>query len=496
MISTPRLAATLAVALTLAACGDQGGAARAPGDWRAALQTGDGVAAEMALRAELDRGTKADALAPYLGEAALAQGDLREANRWLGTDAFAPKAAAHGFRMLGRLRMREGDLPAAGQAFDRALQTAPRDAELWADIARLRWKGGEQVQSIAASRHARALDPRNASVIVLHAQHARESQGNASALAILEAGLEMVPDNPDLIAEYAATLGDLGRAGGMLSAARRLAQASPGDWRALYLQAVLAARAGRGDLARSLLQRVDKGDAGGPASTVLQAVLDLDTGNPASAAQALDELLAAQPDNLRAQSLMARALAAAGEDRELVARFADRANSHYIAMLVGRAYERLGERERAATFLDRALATGRKPQLVVLPPTAPLAASALRGAVDGPSAVALVRGFIAAGRPGEARRVAEDWLNRSPGSSDAMGLAGDAALTAGDPRAALRFYRRAAAVRRPWPLTKRMVVALDRLGDVRAARELIDAQRARDPGNAEAADLAALFRGN
>src|SRR3546814_11393120 len=55
--------------------------------------------------------------------------------------------------------------------------------------------------------------------------------------------------------EDAATLGDLGRMRAMLAVTRRAIAADPADPRAYYLQAVLAARAGRFDLARGLLQK-------------------------------------------------------------------------------------------------------------------------------------------------------------------------------------------------------------------------------------------------
>ena len=80
---------------------------------------------------------------------------------------------------------------------------------------------------------------------------------------------------------------------------------------------------------------------------------------------------------------------------------------------------------------------------------------------------------------------------RYPGSADAMGLAGDAALAAGAPRAALARYVAAGEVRRPWPLVKRSAIALQALGDSAGAERLLAEHLAGDPGNAEAAALLA-----
>ena len=487
MISTRRL--TPALLLVLAACG--GTAAPDVPDWRAALRRGDGVGAEITLRESLAYGTPASQLEPYLGEAELLQGDLAEARRWLGRGDFAPDVAAHGFHMLGRLEMAEGDLPGAGRAFDRALKSAPNNPELWVDIARLRYRGGEQAQALGASRKALALAPDNPAALLLHAQLVRDAKGNAAALPLLERGLAAAPDNPDLLADYAATLGEVGRASDMLAAVRRFAAAAPGDRRALYLQAVLAARAGNHDLARSLLQRSGDIDRDMPAAILLLALVDLENGNPASAAQGFDRLLGMQPDNLRVQALLARALAGAGNDRELIARFAGKADDRYIALLVGRAYEHLGDRAKAAPFLDRAVGPARPARLVALPTSASVDVTASRGTTDGLGTVALVRGLVAARRTGEARAKAGGWLSRHPGSAEAMALAGDAALAARDPRAALKHYRAAAAIRRPWPLTKRMAAALEAMGNAAQAEGLVAEHLTGEPGNAEAAAMLA-----
>lgn len=477
---TCRLSLAALLALALAGCGGTGEPAKS-GGWRVLLARGEGAAAEQSLRRALGGGVPRGEIAPYLGEAELLQGNLGEAREWLEGAEFAPEVAGHGFHMLGRLRMGQGDLPRAGQAFDRALTAAPDNPELWVDIGRLRWRGGEQAQAIEASKKAVALGPGNPAALLFRAQLVRDSQGNAAALPLFERGLAVNPGHTDLLADYAATLGELGRARDMLAAVRRM---PPGP-RSFYLQAVLAARAGRSDLARSLLDRSGEPDRAMPAAMLLLALIDLDNGNVKSAAQGFDRLLRRQPDNRRIEYLLARSLALGGNHRELVARFGDEAHTPYLALLVGRAYEALGERDKAAPYLDRAHARQR-PRLVTLRGAKPLDAAQSRGTVDGAAAVALVRGLIAEGRAPEARAKAAAFLAAHPGSADAMALAGDAALAAGDARAALAHYRKAAAIRRPWPLTKRMAFALDRSGQRRDAAALVREHLAGEPGNAEA----------
>jgi len=473
---------SLAILLALALAGCEASNETAPSaNWRALLARGDGAGAEAALRPDLAAGAPREAIAPFMGEAELLQGDLEAAHAWLDTGEFAPEVAAHGFHMLGRLQTREGDLRRAGQTFDRALTLAPKNAALWVDVGRLRWRGGEQAEAVEASEKALALGPDDPAALLFRAQLVRDTQGNAAALPLLERGLAVSPRDAELLADYAATLGEMGRAKAMLAAVRKL---RPGP-RAYYLQAVLAARAGQHDLARSLLQRSGDLDREMPAAMLLLALIDLDNGNAESAAQGFDRLLRRQADNRRVRHLLARALALGGNNREMIARFGKEADTPYLALLVGRAHEALGERAKAAPYLDQAYAS---PATKVVPLRSATVTNVARsrGVGDGVNTVALVRGLAADGRPREARGPAEAFLAAHPGSADAMALAGDAALAANDVGTALRHYRAAAAIRRPWPLTKRMAIALDRLGERKAADALIRRHLSGEPGNLEA----------
>jgi Tfp pilus assembly protein PilF len=81
---------------------------------------------------------------------------------------------------------------------------------------------------------------------------------------------------------------------------------------------------------------------------------------------------------------------------------------------------------------------------------------------------------------------------RFPASADVGSLVGDAMLGAGDAPAALTAYGRAAEVRRPWPLTRRMVAAYAAIGNRAAADRLLARHVAGETENASA--LIALAR--
>lgn len=417
-----------------------------------------------------------------------------QARDWLASREFSPETRAHGFHMLGVLEMRAGNLPAAGAAFDRALRSDADNPELWVDIGRLRYLGGEHKLAVEAAARAVALGPRNPQALRFRGQLVRDAYGMAAALPWFEAALESAPEDADILADYAATLGERGRTTDMLSAVRRMAEVAPGDPRIYFLQATLAARAGDFDLARGLLSRRGDLDRADPAVALLSGVVDLQSGNPASAAQTFDRLLRSQPNNRRVRQLLARALHLSGNDRELVYRFGEAAMrpdaGPYLAETVGRAYEALGQRAKAAPLLEKAAQAGGV-GVTAIAASVPVEIARARGSASGADTVALVRGSIAAGRPQAAIAAAEAFRERFPGSADALGLAGDAFLAAGQPAKALERYRAAATIRRPWPLTRRMLAAHAAEGDERAAYALLTDQLHGEPANREAAAMLA-----
>ncbi|MBA3055166.1 MAG: tetratricopeptide repeat protein [Sphingomonadales bacterium] len=461
------LAAALALTLSLAvsapgSAGEGGQGGQADGfvrDAHAALSQGDGIAAEAALRKAIAAGLARDAAAARMGEAYLAQGDLAKAREWLGAGRFAPAEAAHGWRMLGRLELAERHLAAAGRAFDRALQLTPQDSRLWVDIARLRYSGGEQLLAIAAADRAVALDPGNVRALEFRGLLVRDQYGFAAALPWFEAGLKVRPDDLALLGEYAATLGELGRARDMLVVTRRMIALEPDHPRAFFLQAVLAARAGNVALARTLLRRAGPAMAQVPAAMMLQGALELQAGNANAAAALLDRLARQQPRNARAKLLLARALHASGDRRQLLDRFADEAGqpgaSAYLLTLLGRTYEDLGQRDLAAPLLDRAAIAGEAPFARTSPEP-----------------------------PGE-----------TPGlgfAADQL-LAGDERLDRGDLAGAREGYRRAATIRLTDGLLVRLVVSSTRDGRWRDAEKLVAQVLSGSPRNRTALRLAAGF---
>ncbi len=374
--------------------------------------------------------------------------------------------------------MRNGKLAEAARTLDTARSLAPENPDLWLAIARMRLRGGEHLTALEAADRALALGPDHGPALLLRALMMRDAHGAADALPWFEAAIEADGENPDIWAEYAATLGDGGQARAMLTAVRKLWVLAPDDPRVPFLQAVLAARGGEDALARSLLARSGMVARGVPAALVLDAVISLREGNAESAELTLEGLAARQPANVRVSELHAYALLAGGHADEVVRRFGMEAElpeaSLYLVMLVARAHERRGERAAAASLLARAYGAMRTgPSMLV--------------ARDGlPAPTAEVRRDLLAGNRTGARDRAAMLRKQFPASADVASLGADALLGSGDLQAAIAAYSLASEARRPWPLARKTVWAFARSANREAADLLLVRQVAGEPETASA----------
>lgn len=437
---------------------------------RAALARGDGIAAEADLRRAAAAGAERRDLAADMGEALIQQGERRKAREWLQGGEFAKGQEARGWRLLALLERLDGNLPAAGQALDRALATGAKDPLLWVEIGRLRYQGGEHLLAAEAADRALAESPDDPRALEFKAQLLRDTRGDAAAIALLERALAAAPDDLLLLGGYAASLGEQGRAGEMLAVARKMLALDPDNAQAFFLQAVLAARAGKTDLARAMLNRVGRKLDGVPAALLLHGVLELEAGNANVAAQYLLRLADRQGANQRAQMLLARALYQSGDYQQLFARFgpvAARGDAPpYLLGLLGRAREEQGDRAGAADLLNRA-ANAPPPQVLPQFEATPPGVLAPRFA-EAPGApgvaVPYVRSLLAAGNLPGAGAAAARFLERRPGSVEALGVLGDVEVLGGQGGAALRHYEAAAGIRFPDRLALRYAIALEGAG--------------------------------
>lgn len=399
-----------------------------------------------------------------------------------GTEAFL------GFVEDARRHIRFGDLAKAGRSYDQAREIDSENPGLWVDIARLRFLGGEHLSAIEAADYSLELAPNYAPALLLRAQMVRDANGLAESLPWFEAANAADPKNAEILGDYAATLGDLGYNREMLAAVRDLDEFAPDQRQAYYLQGVLAARAGKLALAARLLQQSRYIQNGVSAGEMLDAIINLQSGNFDTAANSLESLAEKQPANVRVKELLAKSWWHGGRDNSIVERFSKDAQeagaSSYLTMYVGRALERMGERERALPFIERARKFNTESMLV------------LAKEDSLPQVTSRLRSLVTRRDQSSAKSIASSFLRQNPESGDAYSLAGDVAFADNDPGEAIENYQVSAQVRRSWPLTRKLVSAMIQIGEGDAAKAMLTRYVQGDPQNLDAMIVLAKLSAN
>ena len=462
---------------------------------RAFLALGDGVGAE----AELDRaraaGFDGNRAHQLYAHAYLLQGDPARAIAEAGRTP--ARYGAYAVRVGARALAAQGDMAGAQGALQQVLAADPRDSFAWSDLARLRFSAGDVRAAGEAAARAVSIDPANLEAQTLGGELVRSQYGLVAALPWFEAVLGRDAYYHPALIEYAATLGDAGRYADMLAATRRALAARPGSAQAYYLQAVLAARAGRGELAHALLARTGGQLDGLPGALLLGGALDYAGGAYEQAIEKWRELVGRQPMNVTARKLLGAALLRSGDARgalDVLRPVALRRDADsYTLTLVGRAFERTGERDWAARFLDRAAAAqgggstpfGAEDSLPVLQS---VAAASLGDPV---AALGYVRGLVDSGNLGGALSAARSLAARMPGAPAAWLAVGDASAAGGRFAEAAGAYARAADLRFDEPTFLRLVDARNRAGDREGAAQALALFLSQNPQNVAALRLSA-----
>lgn len=466
---------------------------------RAALAMGDGGAADAALGRARDTGFDMRRLRQMAGEARLLQGDAEGAIR--EADAAAPRYAGYAQRVKAQALAALGNPAAAVENFDAAIAADPANASLWTDFGRFRQSIGDVQGAIAAADRALAIDANDTTALLLRARLVRDQFGLVASLPWFEGALQRDPDDYDALIDYAATLGDVGRAGDMLAMTRRALAVRPGAPQAMYLLSVLAARAGNTDLARGLMQRTGDTLAGMPGPLLLGATLDIDAGGYQQAVTKLRNLIGIQPMNLPARRLLGLALIKAGAPRDaldVLRPIALRGDADsYTLTLAARAFEAVGDRVLAAEMLDRASIPARADATSFQADDTVATLSAIAGgdpAGEPTTAVPLIRGLLDDGDGGRALVRAQAVASANPGSPGAALVLGDTLTALGRGGQAVAAYRRAADLRFDQGTMLRLTSALELAGDPAGASGVLALFLDQNPRNVAALRLAAHWQ--
>ncbi|QIG81466.1 tetratricopeptide repeat protein [Stakelama tenebrarum] len=477
-------------------------AVRANPDWgdahamlaRTLLELDNGLAAEAELDLAEAHGYDPARTRHLHAQALLLQGDTERALQVV--EQTAPQDRVYGLRIRGRILTATGDLAGARAAFGKAVDMAPKDPGVWTDIGRFRFAAGDIGGAIAASQRAVELGPGDVEALLLRGELVRTQYGLVAALPWFERALERDPWHHDALIEYAATLGDLGRTRAMLAATRRALEARPGSPQAYYLQAVLAARADRLDLARALMERTGDALVGLPGALLLGGSLDIEAGNYARAIEQLGQLVATQPKNITARKLLALAYLRSDAARDAISVLrpvvARSDADSYAKLLVARGFERIDERAAAARFLDWAAypARGESPSFSADDSVAVADLAAAENPGDPDRIVPYLRALVDAGQVDRALARARQVARENPGAPGSHILLGDVLMIAGRPGAAATAYRAAADMAFDEPTMLRLVEANQASGNRQEAARVLALFLTQNPNNLVALRLA------
>jgi cellulose synthase operon protein C len=461
------------------------------------LLLGDGLAGETEIKRAIELGMPAKQVNHLLAHAWLLQGDATRALELARPQIIEPRFEGYAARIRALAHASQNDLASAAREFDKAGALTPKSSQLWTDIGRFRFMVGNVVGASDAANRAIKNNPQNIDALMLTGDLVRGQYGLSASIPWFERILELDGNYLPAMHQLAATLGDAGRTVEMLAMTRKILAFDPGNANAYYLQAVLAARAKKYDLARAMLYRTQNRMDDVPAVRLLKAALDLQSGNAEQAIADLQELLTEQRTNLTAQRLLGAAMWRAGDTKgtiDTLRRIADRSDADsYTLSVIGRAYEAQGNRNQAATYLDRAAQPGRGETVPfeMAGDLVRLAKASAGPTNDADTAVPYINKLVLEGRTAEALALAQKLRAQNPGAPAAYVLVGDALMAQNRVREATIAYRDAASIRFSEPIAMRYVEGLLRVGDIASALRVLDLFLSQNPRSVPGLLLAA-----
>ena len=437
---------------------------------RADLELSDGLAAEAELTRARDTGVSADRLYHLQAHARLLQND--PAGAIAAADRAPPANAAYAIRIRAAALAAQGNTAAARASLLGLVGSDPRDGRAWAGLGRVALGAGDIGTAAQAAARAAALLPRDPVMLTLQGEVVRKRYGLVAALPWFERALAQDAYYHPALIEYAATLGDAGRYADMLAATRRAQLARPGSPQALYLQAVLAARAGRTELARSLLQRTGGAVDSLPGAILLSGALDYAEGKFEQAGAMWRALARRQPLNVTVRRLLGAALLRSGDPRgatEWLGPLAARADadSYALGVMADAAAATATtdeDRTRAAQLRESADrgATGAASSFWIDEQVGALDAEIAQRPDDPALMLAAIRGHVQAGDAAGAIARAQWLVSASPGAPASLLALGDVYAASERYGEAAIFYRRAADLTFDEPTMLRLIDALGR----------------------------------
>ncbi|MDY0960254.1 tetratricopeptide repeat protein [Sphingomonas sp. CFBP8993] len=461
---------------------------------RTSLLLGDAITAEAALDRALADGVPLSATLADRVEARLLLDNLEGAQD--AVDQMPTQRDAAMTRAAAQLAAAEGGGGAAlRQSLEQLVVRFPNDARAWADLGRSRFGAGDMDGASRAAARAARLAPADPIALTLRGEVVRARYGLAAGLPWFEAALGRDAYYHPALIQYAATLGDLGRASEALAATRMALVSEPGSPEAYYLQAVIAARAGRFALAQQALELTGGALNARPSVALLEGALAYAQGRPQRALRAWGRLVAMQPMNVAARQLLAAAQVAAGDRPAALVTLRpilSRADADGYALRLAA----LAAGPDNGALLDR-VASGRRGDAAIFladRPVIDLAIAADDAPTDPTYALGLIRGLVSSGNRAGALQWAQSLVRASPGAPAAQMAYGDMLATGGRIAEAVVPYARAADLTFDEPTMLRLTDAYQRTGRARDAAVSLGLYLSQNPQGIAARRLLARWQ--
>lgn len=277
------------------------------------LESGDVASAEKELRRALDlRFDPAQALAPY-GRSLLAQGQFKKVlDELQPPQGLEPKAEAQvlSVRGLALMALRRPD--EAQAAFNQALARDAASPEALLGAARMAGASGKLDEAARLVDRAVASAPRNAEAWMMKGDLARTGDKQAAEQAYRKA-LEVQPQSVLAMMNIALLRLDAADIDGATKLADEMRKAAPKAPHGPYVQALIEFRKQNHQAARDAVQAALKVAPDHMPSVLLAGVVEHLLGNQGQAQIHLARVVEAAPGNLYARKLLVASLARSGQ---------------------------------------------------------------------------------------------------------------------------------------------------------------------------------------
>jgi putative PEP-CTERM system TPR-repeat lipoprotein len=271
------------------------------------LKLQQGIPAQTEIEAARRAGVPVAQTRPILAEALVLQAKYTDALREAAADSVPPQMAAEAARVRALAQMGLKDMTKARNEIGLAERSAPNNAWVFIDKARILATANDRTGSEAAIDVALQLEPTNIKALMIKGDLIRgrvpPPAGLTQAMPYFDQVLKKDPMSIEGRIERAATLVDLRREPEAQQEIQRIYKMMPDNPLALYLDAVLKARQQKFNEANALMARTKGLLDTYPPALMLKGLVAFELNNIQQADAALTKVMEAAPNNPVARRL-------------------------------------------------------------------------------------------------------------------------------------------------------------------------------------------------